>query len=130
CRFCSGRRAEGQGMPSRLSPFAIGAALGWLDDHAGWPFGASRAEVAARLVRLDPAVLRSRRERVARPDIAAALAAYYPDLGGDYGRYAARYRDIDVTTSVLTSPGWLDLACPRCTTPANASPSPPRTNRL
>jgi hypothetical protein len=94
---------------------AIGAALHWLDRHAGWPSGRSRAEVAARLARLDPSEMRNRRghrERTARHDIATTLAAYYPDRTGNHGRYAARYgTDTELTTSVLTSPDWLDLDC-------------------
>jgi hypothetical protein len=94
---------------------AIGAALHWLDRHAGWPSGRSRAEVASRLARFDPSQMRSQRghrERAARHDIAATLATYYSDRTGNHGRYAARYGpDTELTTSVLTSPDWLDLDC-------------------
>ena len=111
----------------------ISAAFGWLDRHAGWQPGTSRAEVASRLARLDPGELRNQRghrERVARRDIATALAGYYPDRSGGHGRYAARYGTAtDVVTSVLTCSDWLDLECPlrnggeRLTVSADDSPA-------
>lgn len=94
----------------------ISGALDWLDQHAGWGPGTARQEVASALTRLDVRALRdkrSRRERVDQQTIAAALGDYYGPQFGDHGRYCVRYgTDEPVTTSVLTSPAWLDIDCP------------------
>lgn len=93
----------------------IGAALDWLDWHAGWEPGTSRREVASRMSRLDIRELQDRGTRRGRVDqrrIAQALAEYYSDPLGDHGRYGARFGDSEITTSVFTRPDWLDLGCP------------------
>lgn len=94
----------------------IGAALDWLDQHAGWDPGSARRQVTARLARLDVRELRdkrSRRERVDQVSIANALGDYYGSQDGDHGRYSVRYGTEDeLSTSVLTSPEWLDVKCP------------------
>jgi hypothetical protein len=94
----------------------IGAALDWLDQHAGWPPGTARREVASRLVRLDVRDLRDRANRRASVDqrrIAHALGEYYGARSGQHGRYRARYGDgTEVMTSLLTCADWLDLGCP------------------
>lgn len=93
----------------------IGAALGWLDDHAGWQPGTARREVASRLAGLDVSELETRashRGRVNQRAIAKTLGEYYGKSNGTHGRYAARYGDLEAETSVLTCADWLDLACP------------------
>jgi hypothetical protein len=94
----------------------IGAALDRLDNYAGWEAGTARKRVASRLARLDVRLLQdraSRRRRVTQRQVARAMGAYYRDRAGSHGRYGARYgQDIEVVTSVLTHPGWLDLDCP------------------
>ncbi|MCA1672316.1 MAG: transcriptional regulator, partial [Actinobacteria bacterium] len=89
----------------------ICAALDWLDRHAGREPGASRWDVAARLHQLDVRRLLdrgSRRGRVGQRDVARALASYYrhPPL------YTARCGEVEVGTSILSRPDWLDLDCP------------------
>ena len=94
----------------------IDAALNWLDQAAGLPAGASRRQVASQLARLNVGEVHdrsARRRRVNRHHIAQALGEYYGKPCPGYGRYAARYSpDETATTSVLTCPEWLDLACP------------------
>lgn len=94
----------------------IGAALEWLDEHAGWAPGTSRRDVASRLARLDVGELHSRahrRGRVDQRDIAQVLSRYYGDGTAGHGRYTARFGgDTEAETSILTSADWLDLECP------------------
>jgi hypothetical protein len=96
----------------------IGAALEQLDQDAGWAPGTARGEVSARMAGLDVRDLQdraSRRRRVGQRQIADALAGYYLGAGGDpvHGCYGAHIGDGKaIMTSVLTQPGWLDLACP------------------
>ncbi|WP_443204468.1 transcriptional regulator [Saccharopolyspora sp. 5N708] len=94
----------------------IGAALEWLDEHAGWEPGTSRREVASRLARLDVSELQrraSRRGRVDQRTVAQVLGRYYGEQAGSHGRYAASYGgETEAETSILTSADWLDLECP------------------
>lgn len=94
----------------------VGAALDWLDQHAGWEPGTSRQEVASRLALLDVRRLQDRnshRSIVSQRRIAHVLGNYYRDRTGNYGRYNARYGgDAEAMTSILTCPDWLDLNCP------------------
>ncbi|SEF24761.1 DNA-binding transcriptional regulator, XRE-family HTH domain [Amycolatopsis pretoriensis] len=78
----------------------------WLDRHAGWPLGKARERVHA----IAPASPRNR-PHLPRSVIADALAGYYAPTS-DYLPYTARCGQIEVSTSVLTRPEWLDLACP------------------
>jgi hypothetical protein len=92
----------------------ISAALSWLDQHATWPQGTSRHEVAARLAQLDLGVLHERgrrRGRINQRQVAHALAEYYRDRPDGHGLYGARYGDQEVATSILTTAAWLDLEC-------------------
>lgn len=94
----------------------ISGALGRLDQLAGWEPGTARRRVAARLTRLDRIDLldrASRRRRISRRDLADAVGEYYRGPAGEHGRYSARcgHDDTEIVTSVLTCPGWLDLAC-------------------
>lgn len=94
----------------------IDAALDWLDQAADLPAGASRRQVASQLARLNVGEVYDRsahRRRVNRHHIAQALGEYYGVPCPGYGRYAACYSpNGTATTSVLTCPEWLDLACP------------------
>lgn len=93
----------------------ISQALARLDHLAGWEPGTARGQVAARIALLDRRQLLDRadlRSRVGQPAIAQALAGYYQDAVGRYGRYGARCNGTTITTSVLTHPDWLDLECP------------------
>lgn len=93
----------------------IGAALDWLDQHAGWEPGTSRRDVASRLARIDLRHLQDRgshRGRVDQHRIAQSLAEYYGAELGTHGRYIANYDGTEVTTSILTHADWLDLDCP------------------
>lgn len=97
----------------------ISGALGRLDQLASWEPGTARRHVAARLAALDRRDLldrASRRRRISRRDTAGALGEYYCAQAGEHGRYSARCgQDANIVTSVLTSPDWLDLACPLTT---------------
>ncbi len=94
----------------------IGAALDWLDKHAGWEPGDARRQVASRLTRLDVRELQdrgNRRGRIDRRSTVWALEEYYTKGEEHHGRYSARYgNDDEITTSILTTPEWLDLDCP------------------
>jgi hypothetical protein len=94
----------------------VGAALDWLDHHAGWEPGTARRRVAAALPQLDLHALRDnarRRSLVDQRRIADALAEYYGPGLQPHGRYTAAYGEGgDAVTSVLSCPDWLDLACP------------------
>lgn len=79
----------------------------WLDRHAGWPLGKAREQVRASA----PASSRNR-PNLPRSVIADALAGYYAPSTSDYHPYTARCGQLEVKTSVLTRPEWLDLVCP------------------
>ncbi|MEV5721544.1 helix-turn-helix transcriptional regulator [Amycolatopsis mediterranei] len=78
----------------------------WLDRHAGWPLGRAREQVRA-----SADALPRNRPNLLRSVIADALADYYPPPTSDHRAYTARCGRVEVTTSVLTRPAWLDLAC-------------------
>ncbi|SEQ09440.1 hypothetical protein SAMN05216188_10241 [Lentzea xinjiangensis] len=93
----------------------IVAALDWLDDRAGREPGTARRAVASQIDQVDLNSLRdrgSRRGRIDQRDIAQALANYYGRGSDGYGRYAARFGEVDANTSVFTRSEWLDLDCP------------------
>ena len=88
-------------LGSELEP-----AFGWLDRHARWAPGTTRARVEARAPldrRVGPPAGRSR--------LAEALAGYYDDPVPGYSMYQARCGSVEVATSVLTRPEWTNLAC-------------------
>ncbi|WP_326835083.1 transcriptional regulator [Amycolatopsis rhabdoformis] len=92
----------------------IGAALEWLDKHAGWSPGSARQAVAERLATLDVRELHDRGTRrgwVSQRNVAAALTAYYGSRLDDHGLFTARCGDLVMNTSVLTCTDWLDLDC-------------------
>ena len=91
-----------------------------LDQDAGWAPGTARRQVAACMTRLNTDKLSDRagrRRRISQREIAEALAGYYGlGAGGEldgYCLYRAQARSsVEVRTSILTRPEWLDLACP------------------
>ncbi|WP_132116517.1 transcriptional regulator [Actinocrispum wychmicini] len=93
-------------------------ALGWLDERAGWAFGTSRRKVASQLEEVDAGELRERQARsteALRSDMTKALLDYYGESVPGHDAYRLRCDNVDVTTSILTRPMWLDLACPLTT---------------
>ncbi len=93
----------------------IGAALEWLDRHAGWSDGTTRRRVAETLAGLDQRTLRdrgNRRGKISRGDIAHALTRYYSPAGDDDTTYRVICAGHGIDTSLLTRPAWLDLALP------------------
>lgn len=102
---------------SRLSSDPhLGAALEWLDQHAGWEPGTARRKVAARLATVDAHRLRDRavkRGGVSQSQVTQALTEYYGNSLAGYGLYSARHGvDSASATTILTRPEWLDLASP------------------
>jgi hypothetical protein len=86
-----------------------------LDQVADWQPGTARREVTIRLARLDARSLKDRashRERIGWQRVAAAMRDYYGVSPQGYGRYAARYGDTEIPTSILVHRDWLDLALP------------------
>ncbi|SFR27367.1 hypothetical protein SAMN04488564_11116 [Lentzea waywayandensis] len=93
----------------------IVAALDWLDERGTREPGTARRAVASRLAQVDVNSLQdrgSRRGRVDQRKVAQALADYYGRGSDGYGRYAARFGDVEADTSVFTRSDWLDLNCP------------------
>ncbi|GHF44557.1 hypothetical protein FHX82_001837 [Amycolatopsis bartoniae] len=93
----------------------IGAALEWLDSHAGWEPGTSRRKVAAKVANVDVRGLRdrgARRGQISQAQVTRALLDYYGRGENGYGTYSAKFGDQDAATTVLTRGEWLDLAAP------------------
>jgi hypothetical protein len=94
----------------------LGAAIGWLDEHAGWTPGTARRQVLSRLAQFNVHEWRDwaeRRARVSRESIANALAAYYQHRPAGFGLYQSRTDSVaNATTTILTYADWLDLDCP------------------
>jgi len=94
----------------------IAVAFDWLDRHAGWSPGTCRRKVTARLGALDERTLRDRNDRrveVSRTAVAEALSEYYGDSQTrDVTTFQARFDGLEVATSIVTRPEWLNLACP------------------
>lgn len=105
----------------------------WLDERAGWTPDTSRRRVMSRLAKLDTRKLierSTRRAKVSRTRIERALADYYGTRADGADMYRTWCGDREIRTSILSRPGWLDLACPL--TPANdrlqlRTPPPSRT---
>jgi transcriptional regulator with XRE-family HTH domain len=91
-----------------------------LDQEARWAPGTARKQVAACMTRLDADKLSDRagrRRRISQREIADALAGYYGlGAGGEADGYRMHRAQVgsgvEVRTSILTRPDWLDLACP------------------
>ncbi|MBM7770773.1 transcriptional regulator with XRE-family HTH domain [Actinokineospora baliensis] len=79
----------------------LDAVFSWLDRLAGWDRGTSRRRVGEELEDVVP------RSVVGRAEVADRLTRYY---GGD-SQFRARVGSVDVLTSVVTRPEWLDLRC-------------------
>ncbi|KMS92330.1 hypothetical protein [Prauserella rugosa] len=97
----------------------MSAALEWLDTYSDREAGAHRQQVAERLAAIDARELRDRGTRrggVTSAQVAYALEQYYGRATGGYGRYTASVAGKHVSTTILTRPEWLDLACPLATT--------------
>jgi hypothetical protein len=93
----------------------VRAALAWLDEAASWDAGTARRAVAHRLSDLATHTLHDRRQRqsrVTQQDIADALGTYYADDDATFALYSASCAGRALTTSVLSTPGWLDLHVP------------------
>jgi hypothetical protein len=95
-----------------------GAALEWLDRHAGWAPGQARRQVAEVMSGIDARDLQDRghqRARVNREQIADALATYYSDLPDGFRAYRVTAASRPVATSLLTCSDWLDVGAPLAT---------------
>ena len=97
-------------MRAALSVSTLGSelepAFGWLDRHACWAPGTTRARVEARAPgdrRVGQPAGRSR--------LVEALVCYYGDPAPGYSMYQGRCGQVEVTTSILTRPEWTELAC-------------------
>jgi DNA-binding XRE family transcriptional regulator len=93
---------EPVGLGKGLDP-----AFDWLDRHAGWVPGTSHGRVA-----IEASVRRWSGPEVGRSHATEALAGYYGDSVPGFVRYGAALGQIGIETSIITRPGWLDLACP------------------
>lgn len=116
-RDADARQAEEAARARLDSDPNISSALSWLDQHAHWPHDTGRREVALRLAQIDLGDLLERgrrRGRIDRRQVTRALNAYYPDRTESHGLYSAQYATgcPTVTTSIITSADWLDVACP------------------
>jgi transcriptional regulator with XRE-family HTH domain len=112
----------------------IAVAFHWLDRYAGWSPGTSRRKVTARLGALDEHALHDRndwRMKVSRSAVAQALSDYYRDPQiHDVGTFCVRFGSLEVASSVVGRPEWLNLACPLTSDRdrlmmANSAPSVP-----
>jgi hypothetical protein len=86
----------------------VGAVLEWFDGYANWVPGTAERRVRDCLV----GDRSPRRGRVGRTQLVAMLAEYYSDRVPGHGLYGVRCGATEIGTSILTRPGWLDLACP------------------
>ena len=84
------------------------AVLEWFDEYAGWSPGTAERRVCGGAVGDRSASSR----RVGRAQLAATVAEYYGDSVPGHGLYGIRCGATEVVTSIVTQPGWLDLACP------------------
>lgn len=92
----------------------IDLACEWLDLHAGWGPGVSRAKLAASLSNRNLATLVDRdrrRGKVTRTRMAQAVSDFYQGTVNGFGTYRAHYGRLDVPTTIYSRPDWLDLAC-------------------
>lgn len=98
--------------PANLSP-EIEEICGWLDERLDWKPGTSARRVAARLprTRSDLPSRRARRARVSRSDVVNALKSYY-GTDPDYPTYTATVAGLELETSIITRPDWLDIRVP------------------
>jgi DNA-binding XRE family transcriptional regulator len=99
-------------VPANLSP-EIEELCGWLDERLDWKPGTSARRVSSRLprIRRELPSRRARRARVSRSDVVKALKSYY-GTDPDYATYTASIAGLELETSVLTRPDWLDIRVP------------------
>jgi hypothetical protein len=93
----------------------LDAAFNWLDERAGWVPDTARRKVATRLARLDARTVHDqaiRRTRVARGQVARALFEYYGVSMIRPAGVRVRCDGVELVTSMVTRPEWLELACP------------------
>lgn len=105
-------QADTRGAQPSRSPGPLPFA--WLDQRAGWIPDTSRRKVASRQAKLNVAdVLDThvRRARVSRTAIVDALSIYYGDHLAGHDMFRARCGHRAISTSILSTPDWLDLAC-------------------
>jgi hypothetical protein len=99
----TGRRV---GAPVVLE--GLGAVLERFDEYAGWLPGTAARRVGATVAG-DQSLSR---QKVGRTQLSAALAEYYGEAVPGHGLYGIRCGTTEVVTSIVTRPGWLELACP------------------
>ena len=107
----SGDREQDDGDHRLSDDPNVGAALEWIDRHAGWTPGTARRTVAAQLATVDLRHIQDRghrRGQINQRQVAESLGAYYGALDG-YGRYRPTVDGERLDTSILTMPEWLDL---------------------
>jgi transcriptional regulator with XRE-family HTH domain len=115
-----GPRAVGTPLPTRATAVlhrerGLCSAMDWLDERAGWAAGTSRRRVADRLDDLRPSIVCGAPPRtqhtITRSRIARELARYYRsgDERCDIGMVVSRLQDVELQTSVISRPEWLDL---------------------
>jgi len=108
------------GFPESTSASVdIDAALAWFGQHAGYTPEASRRKIHSYLKMLDKNFLQdrnARRAKIARSELTQTLAHYYGDAHpSGAGLYRTRIDGKELSTSIVSRPEWLDLAC--CLTP-------------
>jgi hypothetical protein len=85
----------------------FGPVLEWFDGYAGWVPGTAQRRIRDGVAGGSSAS----RGRVGRTQLADALAEYYADPVTGHGLYGVRCGAMEIGTSILTRPGWLNLAC-------------------
>ncbi|GAA2806754.1 transcriptional regulator [Saccharopolyspora taberi] len=114
-RHSVGRR--GMPTPAVQTPETradMAMSFAWLDEHVGWSVETTRREVMSHLGKLNTEDLlnrQARRGKVRRSQIARALSEYYGDGAPGHGAYRVQDGQVEIRTSILTRPDWLDLAC-------------------
>ena len=85
----------------------FGPLLEWFDEYAGWVPATAERKVRGSVVGDQS----TSRRKVGRTQLADVLAEYYAGPAPGHGLYGIRCGTTEVATSILTRPGWLDLAC-------------------
>lgn len=89
----------------------IDTTLAWFDRNAGFSPEATRRKLNSQLRELDKIALQdrnARRAKVGRRELVDTLARHY----GDADPYRVRIDGQSLSTSIVSQPEWLDLACP------------------
>lgn len=101
------RPVVGGGVDVPVVQERFGAVLEWFDEYAGWAPGTAERRVRGSA----PGDRSASRRSIGRTQLADALAEYYAESVPGHGRYRFRCGVTEVTTSIVTRPGWLDLGC-------------------